>query len=134
MIYHKNFQGWSKLKKILHSLPIYLQFNEGEVWWAALGANIGIEIDGKGENFDRPIVIVRKFSKDHMWVVPLTRRTIINNKVHLSLSFKIFGVPTAAMITQLQTMSQERLLRRIGILTKDQFLMICKSLITLLLK
>ena len=48
----KNFLDWTKYKLFLHVNPkkdIY--FYEGQIWWAALGRNVGFEMDGKNENF-----------------------------------------------------------------------------------
>jgi len=47
-------------KKIL---PDDFFFLEGEVWWTALGVNIGHEIDGKNEFCERPVVILKKIDK-----------------------------------------------------------------------
>jgi len=58
------FIAWSKLKVRLHIKPdngVY--FREREIWWASLGANIGYEQDGKHENFERPVLVLKKFSR-----------------------------------------------------------------------
>ena len=49
-------------------------FHEREVWWCSLGANIGFEQDGGGEDFERPVVILKKFNLDACLIVPLTAR------------------------------------------------------------
>lgn len=32
------------------------KFSEGQIWWAALGKNVGVEINGKNKDFSRPVV------------------------------------------------------------------------------
>jgi hypothetical protein len=48
-IYTKDYDGWTNKKKRLDArvLPMDFFFLEREVWWAAIGVNIGREEDGK---------------------------------------------------------------------------------------
>ena len=48
------------------------KFSERDIWWCSLGENVGYEQDGKHENFERPILILRKFSQDMFLGAPLT--------------------------------------------------------------
>jgi mRNA interferase MazF len=69
----KKFLEWIGLKEKIHnkkSVPLY--FNEGEIWWCAVGENIGIEINGKGKLFSRPVFVYKKLSKDGFLGIPLT--------------------------------------------------------------
>ena len=47
-------------------------FREGEIWWAAVGENVGVEIDGKSQKYSRPVVILRKYSNLLFAATPLT--------------------------------------------------------------
>lgn len=49
-------------------------FKEGEVWWCYIGENIGIESNGKGEQFTRPIFILKKYDKYSFLGLPLTTK------------------------------------------------------------
>ena len=51
----KRFPEWMKLKEKLHRIGRIRTIHEGEVWWAAVGENIGVEINGKNEGFTRPV-------------------------------------------------------------------------------
>ena len=42
------------------------------MWWCALGINVGVETDGKHGNFERPVLVLMKFNKDAVLVVPLS--------------------------------------------------------------
>lgn len=57
------FNEWIKVKKKLHYHARTPYIKEGEVWWAAVGENIGVEINGKSQYFSRPVVIFKKLSK-----------------------------------------------------------------------
>lgn len=69
----KRFLEWIGLKEKIHNNnqkpPL---FNEGEVWWCAIGENIGIEINGKGKVFSRPVFVYKKLSKDGFLGIPLS--------------------------------------------------------------
>ncbi len=59
------FIEWTKLKiriQISEEEPVY--FREKEIWWASLGVNIGYEQDGKNRNFERPVLVLKKFNKN----------------------------------------------------------------------
>jgi len=60
----KDFTKWFKGKTEVHNEKARPFFREGEVWFAALGANIGFEQDGRGEQYLRPVVVIRKFNKE----------------------------------------------------------------------
>ncbi len=69
----KDFEKWNLLQKQIETnLPPF--FHEREIWWCSLGANIGVEEDGKNELFERPVLILRKFNKEMCWGLPLTTR------------------------------------------------------------
>ena len=71
----KDFWKWHGKKENIHDEGHRVFFHEREIWFCHLGANIGFEEDGKGENFGRPVVVFRKFNNEVFWGVPLTTRT-----------------------------------------------------------
>ena len=63
----KNFDNWNIKKKILDKNDVddlKIFFNNRQIWWCAVGNNIGLEQNGKGENFERPVLIFKKFNKN----------------------------------------------------------------------
>mgnify|MGYP001561979075 CR=1 FL=1 len=69
---NKNFDKWNTKKKEIHKDGEDPFYKEREIWWCALGANVGFEQDGTGKNFDRPIVVIRGFSKNIFLGLALT--------------------------------------------------------------
>lgn len=72
----KDFDSWNELKKKIEAeknepdkFP-----KEGEVWMSSLGRNIGFEQNGSGNNFSRPILIVKKFNNHMFWCVSLSTK------------------------------------------------------------
>jgi mRNA interferase MazF len=67
----KDFDEWNK-KKCLENTVFSDYVNTREVWWCSLGLNLGFEQDGRNELFERPVLVVQKFSKDIVLVIPFT--------------------------------------------------------------
>jgi len=95
------------------------------VWWCSLGINIGVESDGKNDNFERPVLIVKKFNADMIWIVPLTSRKH-NNEYYRKVDHE-FG-PSWECLTQLRVVSTKRLLRKIGMTIQTDFQAVLTSL------
>ena len=57
----QEFDNWNCFKKLIHRKKPDNEFNfhQGDVWWTALGVNIGKEINGKNETFERPTLILK---------------------------------------------------------------------------
>src|SRR3989344_2005502 len=110
--FFKDFDRWNELKKKLHisvkAKDFY--FREREIWWCSLGVNIGFEQDGKNDNFERPVLIVKIFNKEVLWIVPLTSRHK-DNKYYYKFDYK--NKPQSAILSQVRLISSKRLLRKI---------------------
>ena len=70
----KDFDGWNKTKKSLNSKPKSTNAYARELWWCALGTNIGAEADGKNNNFERPVLIIKIYNKETLLVLPVTSK------------------------------------------------------------
>jgi mRNA interferase MazF len=115
---HKDFENWNKVKVASQLRQGAPTFREREIWWCRLGVNIGDEEDGKGVDFNRPVLILRKFNKRIFWGVPLT--TQIKEKFHYhKIYFK--DKPQCIMLTQLRLWDNRRLMNNMGMLDKEQF-------------
>jgi mRNA interferase MazF len=73
-----------------------------------LGANVGVEADGKHDNFERPVLVLRKFNRDAVLVVPLTSRPK-QNPYHAMFHHE--GETFSAVVSQIRLASTKRLLR-----------------------
>ena len=69
---NKDFDNWGVVKKRLNCIRNLRTFNEREIWWCSVGLNIGYEIYGKNELFNRPVLIIKKFSSSIFLGLPLT--------------------------------------------------------------
>lgn len=114
----KDFENWHKLKFVLDTRTNSPIFQEREIWWCSLGVNIGDEENGKGDKFNRPILIIRKFNKRIFWGLPLT--TQVKDKPHYyKIHFK--DKTQCVMVTQFKLLDSKRLTHRMGQLSREQF-------------
>ncbi len=114
----KDYKNWHQIKKILDSSERKIIFHTREIWWCALGENIGFEQDGKNRNFERPVLVFRKFNKYVLWVLPLTK-TCKKGDYYCSLEYK--SLEYSVILTQIRLICSKRLLRRIRTLPNDDF-------------
>ena len=109
LVMEKDFDTWNSLKKGIQSSDPEIICNEREVWWCSLGLNIGHEQDGKNEMFERPMIIIRKFSKFTCLCLPLTSSPK-NNSFHQAIPS--FGPNDFVVTSQIRLMSTKRFLRK----------------------
>lgn len=69
----KDFLSWHRKKEKIHNDFPRPFFHEREIWFCYLGANVGFEQDGQGIDFQRPVVIIRKFNNEICWIIPLSK-------------------------------------------------------------
>jgi mRNA interferase MazF len=115
----KDFDGWNGRKKTLNGAEGTALFHEREVWWCALGVNIGFEQDGRGGDFERPAIILKKFNLDACLVVPLTTRSK-QGKYYLSVG-AIEGRDAVAVLSQLRFIDRKHLSNKICTLDERTF-------------
>jgi mRNA interferase MazF len=107
-----------------------LFFYEQEIWWCSLGVNIGSEIDGKNDFFERPVLIVRKITQDLILVAPITSKT---NDSRFRIDITSTGKISQITLIHCRIISSQRLLRKIGYVKKNIFQKVLLDLIRLIL-
>jgi mRNA interferase MazF len=70
----KDFDTWNSKKKEVHKQEAPPFYHQREIWWCSLGLNVGFEMDGTGERFDRPVLVLKGFNKNTFLGVALTGR------------------------------------------------------------
>ena len=107
----KNFPTWMRLKQNIHNVGRLPAIKEGEIWWAAVGENIGVEINGKNDVFSRPVLVFKKLSRYGFMAIPLTSQ---KHEGDWYISFEFKKKVSIASLAQARTMSVSRLYRRMG--------------------
>lgn len=128
--FFKNFDGWNEVKKRLNATPRRSPFvSEREIWWCSFGINIGREQGGRGDNFERPVVVLRVLSPDTFMALPLsTKKRMEEFQSEITHS----AIRGFALLDQARVMDTKRLRRKIGTANKDEFLVIKEKLKNLL--
>lgn len=114
----KDFDAWNKEKKRIHERTSEKLFHEREIWWCSLGVNVGFEQDGTNDLFERPVLVVKKFNREVLWVLPLTR-TDKQNPYYIPIS--VGDRNSTVILSQLRLISAKRLQRYMQKLPKGQF-------------
>lgn len=129
---HKDFATWNALKSRIHAEGKEKLFHAQEMRWCALGANVGVEADGKHSLFERPVIVFRKLNADMFWGLPLTSR----KKEHRSyyFHFSILGNEQIALLSQMRVFSTKRLIRRITKISDAEFLALNTQMLSLIHK
>ena len=110
----KRFLEWIGLKEKLHNAnfepPL---FNDGEIWWCAVGENVGIEVNGKGKPFSRPVYVYKKLSRDGFFGIPLSTSPK-EGSWYVEVSFQ--GQKVVANLAQCRVFSHLRMYEMMGTL------------------
>ena len=53
----RNYYDWMVVKDDIQDKKRLHNFKEWEIWWCSIGENVGVEINGKGSHFMRPVII-----------------------------------------------------------------------------
>lgn len=119
-MYQKQFDLWNEQKKQVEgnqlAHPFY--FHEREVWWCSVGVNVGVEIDGKNDDFERPVLVIRKFNGMMFWGIPLTSKI-----KHLPYVIQVEHEKGHAFanLAQLRLFSSKRIRRKVTMLSEESF-------------
>jgi mRNA interferase MazF len=128
----KLFYDWIRLKITLNkneSKPPYV--SEGDIWWAAIGQNVGSEIYGKSTLFSRPVIILKKFSDKFYFVIPAST-SIKEGSWYASYTYKrrLFN----ACLHQARSIDYRRLYSKLGAVNEIDFIRIKTGFIDLYIK
>jgi len=123
---------WTKYKFRLHIRQKTLYFDEREIWWASVGINIGCEIDGKNDQFERPVLIYKKISPSAFWAIPLSTK---DKKSNYYIKIKDNDKENRILIvSQLRLLSINRLQRKLGKISTDDYDQIVENIDSLVIK
>ena len=114
-VMEKDFDNWNNLKKNINNRDL-IYVSEREVWFCSVGLNVGSEQDGKNENYERPVLVIKKVTPNTLIGVPLT-----SNKKKGSWYIPIASMDSSAVITQIKLFDTRRLTRKMRLISVDEF-------------
>ena len=117
-VMEKDFEQWNNAKQRIDRSTNTIFAYPREIWWCALGVNIGAEINGKHENFERPVIIVKVYNKETLLVLPVTSK-VKEDRFHHQI--KARNKTVWVKLTQPRVISNKRLLRKVDVLPEGEF-------------
>jgi len=126
----KKFNEWNELTQTLNKKENIINFKEREIYWGSLGENIGSEQNGKGKDFSRPILVVKKLNKQLFFSVPLST-TIRDGSYFYNFNF-FENQQSSALLVQAKIFDLKRIDQKIGMINKNDFLKLKEKLRVLL--
>jgi len=119
----EHFDRWNAVKKKAHIAKSGVGFKERDIFWMRLGQNIGSEEFGKGNEFQRPVVIVKKLTRELFFGVPLSS-VLKDGSYFYTFSYsdkRGRNRKNCAMLLQLRAFDRKRLMGRIGMMPQEDF-------------
>ena len=110
----RNYADWMLVKDRIQLKKVMRSFKEWEIWWCAVGENVGTEINGKGKDFSRPVIIFKKIDRFSFTAIPLTTKDHTDKYPDRYIYFEFKDRDEFAAIHQLKNISVFRLQRKMG--------------------
>ena len=115
----QRFLDWIQVKINLHSKSYRPPtVSEGDIFWVNIGENVGAEINGKGEDFSRPMIIMKKFSKHSFFAIPTSTQMHAGSWY---LKYNENGKEVVACLHQARAIDYRRISNKIGKLSLEDF-------------
>ena len=125
----KRFTEWIVQKEFLHDKAKQPLISEGEVWWCAVGENVGVEINGKHAQFSRPVLVYKKFGERSFLAIPLSSQVKHGSWY---VNFWFHGKQETAVLAQMRILSVARLYNQMGEIDETDFKRIKSQLLRVL--
>lgn len=122
----KDFDKWNEKKKETECSTKNILPKTREVWWLSIGLNVGVEEDGKNNNFERLVLVVKVFNRQCFLGIPITSADKSNKKYYFPIIHnqkKFFLI-----LSQIRLFSAKRLSRIIHKTGNQEFLKIKEEL------
>lgn len=122
----KDFDRWNSNKKRIDAGLNKVDYHEREIWWCSIGVNVGSEQLSQTGDFSRPVVIIRRFTRDIFWGIPLT--TKIKERIPFRIRIMVEDIENDALVLQMRAYDRKRLVRKIGVLPKETFAVLVETI------
>lgn len=112
----KDFDRWNFTKKKidLHKRPLT---SKGQIYWCSLGFNVGVEQDGAKNNFQRPVLVLKKYSNQIVLIAPIT------SKIHKGdwyANIDLLGKKSQIILNQIRPIDTKRLIENISQISENK--------------
>lgn len=116
----KKYDEWNEVKKDIESKEKIFTFKVREIYWLKVGQNIGYEVYGKGNDFLRPVLVFRKFSKESFLGIPLTSQ-YKDDMFHYKFKAINQDKDNYVILSQIRLFSSKRIKVKMGKISNEDF-------------
>ena len=114
------YNQWNEIKKSLARKKKIISFKNRDIFWVHIGKNLGYETFGKGEEFLRPVLVFKKFSRYTFLGIPLTTATK-DDMFHYKFIIKTNEKVNYASLSQLRIFDVSRMHDKLDKMSVDDF-------------
>ena len=114
----KKFNEWNEVKINIDAKKQLALFKPRDIFWTNVGENVGREQDGKGLDFTRPVLVIKKFSKTMFFGIPLSSK---RKEGSFFFEFSFQGKISTALLVQAKMYDVKRLDKKMGMIDTDNF-------------
>ena len=117
------FEKWNILKQKSNFSKKIIGIKERDILFLKMGQNIGYEQDGKGEEFLRPVVVLKKFNKNMFLGIALTTQKK-ENVYHFEFQYKNKSdrvITNSAILSQVKMYDTKRVKYKAGMINIEDF-------------
>lgn len=133
------FDNWNIVKKDLHKKSTNPNIKEGCVYWLHIGQNVGCEVNGKGNGFARPVLVIKRIyiknTPYNFFIgVPLTSKQYTGFLYHKITNKKPNNKATkvSAMLGQMRIFDAKRVINYHYKVDKKEFISVREKVLKLL--
>ncbi len=126
---NKDFDNWNLRKKDLENKKEKYLFKSGDIWWCSVGVNIQTESCGKGKDYQRPVLILKKLSSTNFIGMPLSTKEKVGTWF---VDVTVHGEKRYVLLYQIRMFNANRFQRRLAALDDSDFDKVKEKLETLL--
>lgn len=112
------FDKWSAVKRRIDARKGVPWVKERHVVWCSVGHNVGREQNGKGRNYNRPVLVLKRYNPDLFLGLPLTSTTS-GSPHHFEIEFK--GQKSSVLLQHARTFDIRRVWSIMGRLPEPVF-------------
>jgi len=114
------YDEWNEVKKSLSAKKKVVSFKNRDIFWIHIGKNLGYETFGKGEEFLRPVLVFKKFSRYTFLGIALTTATK-DDIFHYKFRVKSNNKVNYASLSQLKIFDVSRMHDKLDKMSVDDF-------------
>ena len=115
---NKDFDNWNLRKKDLENKKEKYLFKSGDIWWCSVGVNIQTESCGKGKDYQRPVLILKKLSSTNFIGMPLSTKEKVGTWF---VDVTIHKEKRYVLLYQIRMFNANRFQRRLAALDDSDF-------------